>query len=551
MRSCETKSRRGFRRIVFVLNVLLLCVLLTTIAGTAIATEVQDTNPNADVQLNTEAAVEETTAATVPTIPAEDVEAAWNSFCELMPEALKVEKGTIIGDITKAIEDAKRDKEVNPAYVSEAFYNTLDTYVKAAAARKTLDEQAVKLQEKIGKTDLEHPETCLESLTKQLEALPVDPMTELIEAFSMIEIQPLETKAADSYYSAVIALDTAVANCDEILDLYQKAWKELHKLQDYVEKQDKSSSAAALFSEMVIRWYEQEDKLETYFQLTPEEQPALLLAYEQLRQEIEVFPLLAALTNSSTVKKQESQMADLTAQVEDLSGKLVFSYIALGIAAFAILMGIVAAVFALRKPKGQDHPDWASLATRDDVIALSNQQSTLRNQIGMLERKSQGKGQIDADELVKIQNELKQLQASLEAKTKGIQQAAAVSQTPPPPPPPKPICELELHYSPISPANSYMSKTSNGQYELWADMTVTTKPIWKGQMNSLMGWRESGLLYLYDPVINGVCLNMSRDSLPIGYYEIDEIIAPASVTESMANNYLLRQRGQVRMRKPK
>lgn len=260
---------------------------------------------------------------------------------------------------------------------------------------------------------------------------------------------------------------------------------------------------------------------------------------------------------SSQAAEQQALIQDLNAEIQSGGRKLLLVYIALAVSGLGIVMSIIATVFSVHKPK-ETPVDLSATASRDDVEALQRQNQILNSQCLLQEEKLNQLSAVATDvdtvkcSLVGMEKRLSDIENKLPAqKEEIIQDTNTSSEMKRGSPVSKPAlkCYLRLNYQSLSPDLSVLIPDSNGEYALYEDGSILPREPLQGtlnQFNSLAGWTSTGMLYLFNPQLDGI--ECSSGSLPASqqYYKVGQVLRPASA-KANGGNYQLQAKGCIRM----
>ncbi len=580
MRLKSTKAS-GFRSLVSVLTAVMICAMLLMGALGVSATEMEGAlendadkgsaslTPGGDTAKITEPGegtpdaaapeqdlpsaepdpTEETQPPVVEDIPtAEEMQQAWNDFKKKVSPDLLEQYHVLFITVDKSIQNEK------PDYFRRDLCNAMQLCTQAIVMEEDLRTMAQNLTDALSiREDLPQGEKDLyvNGIAARLEQLYFEPEMKVIRHLEEISLAEedlpviIDNTEAEAFLNTVMDLTSAVQEFTPVLDLWLETDKKLAMIQDDVLPEGTApvSDAQMWYADLLEQNKALKAQIDSYFNQSAEQRTMLATSLNELFEAAEVYTLRVALDNSAAIAKQEGRFPNVSEEIETLREKLVFAYIALGVAVLAILMGIVATVFAARKPK-EEKIDLSEFVSREDAKVLSSQNAVLKRQLDMLEKRAENARPQQDPGMIEWQKRMEQRMTELEQKD-----GTTIIITDPVPPEPTPVCNLVLRYSNISPADSYLERREHGPYRLYADRTVKIEKAELGKMNELRSWRDSGLLFLFNPVINGKVYNMDLDDLPGGYYVIAAVKAPAKVEETIAGIYKVIARGQIELEK--
>ena len=277
---------------------------------------------------------------------------------------------------------------------------------------------------------------------------------------------------------------------------------------------------------------------------------------EELRKEIrEIRFRNGTLEVFDTVEKHDDALQSLRGDLKDLEEEVqtadedlrlrsVFGFIGLAVAFVALVLGILAIIFAVRKKAAAPAADAVS---RTDLDAVSQQCKVYYDNQQLKEKK--------VDELGSECRRLKGMCEELQEKVRKLE-TNAVPAAPAPipsaaaqPAPELPVGKLHLTYYPIAPDNSYLSADSAGQYAYYRDgrMELAKSEMNKG--NTLGGWKNNGMMYLFDFEVNGTVYSADSGAMPDGFYHCGEVLRMAEIAAASGGTYKLARKGCIRMQR--
>ena len=277
---------------------------------------------------------------------------------------------------------------------------------------------------------------------------------------------------------------------------------------------------------------------------------------EELRKELrEIRFRNGTLEVFDTVEKHENAIRNLQSSLKELKEEVhttdenlllrsVFGFVGLVVAFMALVLGILAIIFAVRKKAAAPAEDAAS---RTDLDAVSQQCKVYYENQQLKDKK--------VDELGNECRRLKGVCEDLQEKVRKLEStgAAAVSapvvKAAPQSAPEQPVGKLHLTYYPIAPDNSYLSADPAGQYAYYRDgrMELAKSELNKG--NTLGGWKNNGLMYLFDLEVNGTVYSVDSGALPDGFYHCGEVLRMAEIAAASGGTYKLARKGCIRMQR--
>lgn len=449
-------------------------------------------------------------------------------------------------------------------YLKQEILEDIQACIRAVNARTNLKEKAAGAVEVLTvNADLE--EAVRQNLTAAvgqtvtaLKELPYEPVYLLEKEFTFLETGVEEGEltapnAVQDSCNAILDLDQFVLNCVALADA-MPAWNESGKKIDEISRGLTGKDVAPVaedgtiseLSAIVERRAAAEASIANFHTLEPAAQKELLDSMRQLEAEVEIFLYAAAAENAVEDARQQEQLDNTAAEVKRTSKLLVVGYIALGVSVLAVIMGIVAEVCAVRKSR-QQPVDFNVVASREDAEALQKQNRSMRSHQDLQEKKLDN----IHTEIGQMHHDLRQRIDELDKRVSDLEKGPIFTAPPlppcDPPLPPEPPKKgmLDLDFQKIFPANSRLYLRENGSYILYADDTLGIGEKTLGFVNSLNSWKGSGLLYLFNPVIDGQELDSDRAALPAGYFKITGIARRAKVARGFSDDYTLLEKGSL------
>ena len=476
-------------------------------------------------------------------------------------------------------EDAQKEykellKDITKDLTPYLFRDVLEAVEKCAEAVALQAEHKSNISNMLEKVDLDPylEDTVKGNFVENLNIFAMgypdmDFITLLLEAVAAYPEDGIRTDVFDEALEGMKKQNLEMENLSDLLDVTD-SWQNINEqLAEYTGEQDEAMIAMVEQARATAEALKAD--IEDFFALAlndPEKQAALDEQIEKLEQYVEAFPTLLTILSSPYEQQQEEQIAQLQQQIEemkeqmalmqeDLAGtdsKSVFGFIALGVAVLAVIMGIIAAVCALKK-KGDEGTENLQAAVRKDLEAVEAQNDILKCRMNLLFSK--------LDEMKEPQPidfaQLQALERSVEDNRKDIDEIKrSLNPIPGPKPGPGPdpdsvppvVARLRLSYQSVNPKNSYLYVHDNGEYNLHSDNTVSLRESELHKVNELRGWRDNGLLHMFRPEIDGKVLE-NYENLPTGYFEAAAVKTRASVKRAGESTYTLLQKGGIVMKR--
>ena len=524
-------NKRSFIRLLSMLTAVMLCFALA-------------------VQVFADA---EETGAEEVTLSAEQLTAAWDTFAAELDEVQAAAHAQTITGLKAA------------AYVREDVLKAVQTGTRCITAgnafQSKIDGLKLEIQNHAGLTDTQK-QYFTETLDQEVGKIAFSVVDNLMEEGQQALADTtylMSTAKMDAYLETLVELEVQANNLDTILDsavllpgIDARIAHLTVALSGDQQTGDKEELLVLKLGELVRRREDVNKSLEEFFGLDAQTQTLLGTEILKLDEDLESFGTVALMDVVRYADTIRGELETTKTTLEQTQKKLVIGYIALGIGVVGLLMVLAVAIFAIGKSRGEQ-VDLSILASREDVEAMSRQNGIL-------------KGQID------------QMSLRLESMTREIEEGKAISvaavepdpvsvpeevpekeEVAAPVPALKPeepilgssqqVGNLTLNYQSVSPTNSYLTMDPNGKLILFTDNTVELVPGEMHMANNLNGWINNGTFYLYDPEIDGRVLDIQKDKMPDGYYDVSEIVCRATVKPGINGYYVLQSKGVLRMRK--
>lgn len=562
----DKSGRLALLRLLSISMAVLLCIMLvpTVSAEETTTNTVPVMESAAEVLEETEttevAEVTEVTAETVHlnAVTEEEFLPVWNALID--PEFQKKH-----GEIVQKIK-----KDFSP-YLYREVLEAMDKCREAVALQTELKNRINELLEKI-EADICLGETARNHYIETLGIMQISlqNMDYRVTLFDSIATYPEQKIQIDEINNALEDMKKQNIQLDNLEDLLEitNSWKNLNdQLAEYAVEQDEQLVAIVEGAQKTAEALKSD--IENFFSLNdPEKQAKLDEEIEELEQYVDALPIHRTILASPLVQEIQEQINKLQDQIQqmqgqiqqmqdeisDTSGKSVFVFIALGVSVLAVIMGITAAVCALKKTDGNDTENLQA-AFRRDLESVSEQNGILRGRIDLLYKKLDEKTgtqpfpQTDfamTQEVQALQSKLTEIEEKL-SQLKNQDHSSEITPIDFPPPPPE-IERLRLFYSSVNPKNSYLSTDEGGEYVLYSDNTVALREGEFHKVNELKGWKDNGVLHMFHPEIDGK-MYVNYDNLPSGYYEAMKLKSRAAVKKSGEKRYTLLEKGCITMKR--
>ena len=316
-----------------------------------------------------------------------------------------------------------------------------------------------------------------------------------------------------SRYSALIALLPDWAEAKQTLD----------RIEGILGSNDQGETADDSVNALQTLCDEKNSIVEDMKQYAAEsaaDQDALLEQMETFRGRMDAALAECLAENVQENRTQALAQEDLTNRVGNLEEMLLLLYIALGVAAVSLVLGIAALAVGMNKSrvKALERQTFeAEQERRDDTEKLYSNQDRLNRRIEQLslDMVKPSAAEQDIADLKRIVEEMRRKYASIANRSSEAAPDSA----------PKPVGRLHLNYNAVAPEMSLFQQTETGEYVLYSDNTIALDRL--PQTNTAGGWVRSGLCYLFDLEWNGAVVKPAE--LGDSYYEISKVLKRATV----------------------
>lgn len=433
-------------------------------------------------------------------------------------------------------------------YLRKDFVAAMEKCAGAVSLIRNLDVRLDQLEEKLQDSALPEEVQAVywDTLVREKAALSFDPMTELMEVLQAVKSGSSETIFL--YKTAAFQMETEA--------LAQKAYR-LGETLDYYEylvhtfdsdtgnlairkEQGLEEDVLSRLESLAERKDQLKTEVESFFSLSADDQASLPNRIRQLEEDTSALLLSVGLLNNG---KQ------VGAKVESLNGNIakvmILAVIGIGAAVVAIVIAIVATVYSARTASKEPEIDLSGTASRDDLRSLVD---AFNSELNQVDQKAQ---QYQSKRIGDIETRLKQLENRTSSNNEGGSMTVPPVPTPPIDPPRferKQIGSLRLQYQDLAPINSSLIPDKTGSLILYEDLTVGLKSGSQKLANDMKSWQNQGLLYLFNPQIEGREYTAGQGGFPAGYYVIDRVERTARVSP-VGNSYKLESKGCINMRK--
>lgn len=262
------------------------------------------------------------------------------------------------------------------------------------------------------------------------------------------------------------------------------------------------------------------ERMKQYPAESDENQNALLEQMETFRGRMDAALAECLAENVQESRTQALAQEDLTNRVGDLEGMLLLLYIALGVAAVSLVLGIAALAVGMNKSRVkalERQTLEAEQERRSDTENLYGNQDKLNRRIEQLSQDMVRPSTAERDiaELKRVVENMRREYAAAGKPGAAAPERAA-----------RPVGKLHLNYNAVAPELSLLQQTETGEYVLYSDDTV--EPAEMPQTNTAGGWVRSGLCCLFELEWNGLVVRPAE--LGESFYEITDVLKRATVT---------------------
>lgn len=531
------KKRRS-QAYVRMLSMLLAVLMCTAFAVEVMAETVEETATVDATMPTTETVAEETIAEEVSTgeVSAEEVLDAKEAFLALLPEEIKTQYASVI-----------QAQEWADVFCCEDILAALQLNIKSLKA----GSEAMSLREALTQNVQEHESLTEEQRTYYLNAiddmlaeLGEYPSEELLNSLAAFTEVSVATTEAANYLTRAEAQIASLKNLSDLLDTME-LWKDGNSQVALLSEQLNSvqgskNSVIARCDELVAQAARINDDMNAFFALDTEAQQLLIGEIQSFTGDVDSFLVETILDNAQN-------LTALQEETQQVTQKLVLVYVALGVGALAVLIGVIAVVLVATKRPEEPAVDVSTLMTREAGETLQNQHSILVQKMNLLDQK------VDktlAERTRQLEEKVRQLGETITApeRQEAEQPQPQPVDIPAEPAMPRQVGYLDLHYSVFAPTTSYFQNVDRvTEYVLYADNTVEYVNSQPNAMNTLSGW-SSGVLFAFDPVLNGQQIPSASYNQYPGFYSVNSTLRRASVNRLPSGNYVLSGKGAVEIR---
>lgn len=533
---CKEQNFRAFTRTLSVLMALLLCnVLVVSVYATEGETTALVGVENVETQPQQEAAEEQGESAEVmqeltepqPEIDPAVIRETKSAFLALIPEQVKAKYADILNapqwDLELCREDVLNALEVN-----------LEAVNLELELEKAYEEVISQIQNNGGLSQ-EEKLSRLEGLEQEKPAAYSS--DEFFSGLLSWEIGDIPVEQTTAWMETVRAQITKLSRVSVQLDalvMLQECDTQISAIGDYI---DREGADQTRYAQLMQRAAQLREEVDGCLELDEAAMQTLTDNVAVLAQDTAHFAIGMAKDSGDALKNIQTE----------LDKKMILVYVAVGIGAAGVLIAVIAVVLVMLKISQKPELDVSTLASRETAEKLDAQNRVLTKKVDNLDDKLD---QQISDQRKETDRQIKEIWARI--------QEVPVEHVPDPEPAPVPqippvetaqiIGYLKLYYSAIAPGNTYLQKCDQpSEYVLYSDNTVEFANMNSGTINSLAGWINNGLLYLYNPVLDGMVVPSDNCSQYSGYYRPKETSHRAKVRLLDGGNYVLTEKGTIFM----
>lgn len=507
--------------------------------------EEDDVLSTTNVTESAESGEEEGTAAETP-----EAERAETVPDELDAEALletapfEEAKAVLLSVLDQDGEYAQSIEELLPEepYLRKDFVAAMEKCASTISLVKNLDVQLEQMEEKLYESALteELRETYWNALERERAVLDFEPMTELMEALQVLKSDPSETIFLNKTATLQAEAETLSKKVDHLggtLGHYEYLVHTFDSDTGSLTAQNPETVVLTRLEELTSRRDALKTEAESFFSLTEAAQASLPDRIEQLQEDTAAFLLsVDALNYGKQVNSHVKTLDKSNANV------MTLAVIGIAVAVVAMVIAIVATVYAVRAASKEPEIDLSGVVSKDDLRSLAD---AFNGEMNQMDQKIQ---QCQVKQMGDIELRLKQLWDA-------VNSSKQVSPIPDPPPldlphqpERRPISSLRLKYQDLAPANSSLIPDETGDLILYDDMTVGLKTEPQKRANDMRNWQSEGVLYLFNPQVDGREYAAGQGTFPAGYYIIDHVERTARVSP-IGSSYKLESKGCIVMKK--
>lgn len=416
--------------------------------------------------------------------------------------------------------------------------------VDAIQKRRTVISSIQALKEKVQNAqNLEEAQkkTYQDKLNLIDEDLDRAPWRDCLKKLADDPAETVSTADVDAFREEIEDANTEIEQFTEVLNsipALQSASQQAEFAADYLNNNDQAAKGDAEYAQTLNQ--QVQDLLKNvygFFDLSAEDQQGLTGKIQMVTASVDSMNV--NVTTASARKTNQLQK-----QGNQLEGKMVLLYVALGVGGLAVLLGILATILALVKRPNDEGVDVSILASRQDVEKLSAQNKGLSQRLQLQDQKLDASFKDRDEEINALKTSLQEMQRELK-RIKGSQAGPAIE---PKPHGPKKIGYLNLVYNSYAPENSFLTKCDTPTcYALYDDNSVVFEDTQSGAICTLVGKKSEGLFYLFRPVVDGIELNALDCEKYSGYFKLGVVKSPAKIKQNMGGNYACETKGTVEM----
>lgn len=521
----KVKKSHGAAKLLSVLLAVLLCATLPVVAGAQALDETTTVAPETELAQS---------QAEERAVTAQELSAAKDELVALLPQKTLDENADVI-----------QSANWSDTFCREDVLTAVQMNAQVLQSRKKLETVRAELVRSIegnGFLTDEQRTYFLSALEENKAELPDDLTDQLFADLRDLTQKSISTEEVSQALTGLTEQTTAVDGLSRLLN-EMESWTacemRIEAVSEFLSGKAGKSAAEEQCRELVSREEALSSSINEYFALSSEEQAGLAESVQAFCRDVETCLVGSVLDNAR-------ELDALRSETEQLSGKLMPGYIALGVGVVGLLIAVIAAVLALTKRSEEPALDVTTLASREDAEKLDEQNRMLAARIGDQDEMLHNRIQQQDRQIEALRAEIRKLQRS-EAPAPQQKKEQVPAQTVAVQLPVK-VCDLNLVYNSYSPGSSFLSRSDSGsEYALYDDNSVEFVNPMPNAMNQLSGWSSGGLFYLFDPEINGQRVGVEEFQQYPGFYRAASTHCRAKVRSLPSGDYVLVEKGTIAM----
>lgn len=504
-----------------------------------IVTESQEASEEADEETDevTEEAAEEETEPTEPQ-PEVDPVVIWEAkenLLALLPEQVKIDQAAILDAPEWALELCRED-----------VLAALELNTQAILLEKELEAANAQILDKIAVQDHLTQEDKDAYLLLLEEEKPVPYSSEELfaglwswaEADIPMEQTELWMETVREQMKKIHRMSVQMDNLKLLLACDEKIAQVNECLALEADVQTVEYAAINRYNALIQRADSLRKEVEDCLDMDEAELEALTARVEELKLDVEQFAIGVTVDNTEAMYALQLK----------LEKKMILVYVAMGIGAVGVLIAVIAVVLVVIKNSQKQELDVSALASREAAEQLDAQNRNLKREIAQLNDKLDAQYKAQNEAIARLQREMTArpvVEVPKAEPEKPVIAPATPADTA------RKIGYLRLEYNAIAPSNAYLQKCEQcTDYILYSDSTVEFVADANAmKYKNLSGWITSGLLYLYNPVLDGQEVPTDNSSQYSGYFQPKNTLRRAKIKQLNGGNYVLEEKGAVSMEK--